>query len=55
MGTQQDPQWAVRDGDWKLLHNPLQSKKGELDPDQFMLVNVKRDVSETVNEAAHHP
>ncbi|MDJ1484117.1 sulfatase-like hydrolase/transferase [Cytophagaceae bacterium YF14B1] len=55
LGTPQEPQWAVREGDWKLLHNPLQSKKGELDAEQFMLVNVKRDASETVNEAANNP
>jgi arylsulfatase A len=23
LGTKANPQWAVRDGDWKLLHNPL--------------------------------
>ncbi len=54
-GTKQDPQWAVRDGDWKLLHSPQQSKKGELDANQFMLINMKNDMGEKKNEAAANP
>jgi arylsulfatase A len=54
-GPKEDPQWAVRDGDWKLLHNPLQSHNGELDINKFMLINLKRDSSEKVNESEKHP
>ncbi|OOQ57909.1 sulfatase [Mucilaginibacter pedocola] len=55
LGSKEDPQWAVREGDWKLLHNPIQSKKEELDANKFMLINLKRDSSEKVNEAANNP
>ena len=55
LGTKDNPQWAVRDGDWKLLHNPLQSNPGEVDADGFMLINMKEDSTETTNVAAQHP
>ncbi|WP_083729947.1 sulfatase-like hydrolase/transferase [[Flexibacter] sp. ATCC 35208] len=50
-GTKTDPQWAVREGDWKLLHSPFQGKENE----KLMLVNMKTDSSETTNVAAQHP
>lgn len=55
LGSKENPQWAVRDGDWKLLHNPLQSKQTELDEDKFMLINMKTDSTETTNMAAKYP
>lgn len=55
LGTKENPQWAVRDEDWKLLHNPLQSKASELDANKFMLINMKTDSTESINVAAQHP
>jgi len=54
-GTKGSPQWAVRNGDWKLLHNPLQAQAGETDSDGFMLINMKQDSTEHTNEASRHP
>lgn len=54
-GGANNPQWAVRDGDWKLLHNPLQVKPAELNADKLFLVNMKRDSTEHTNEADSHP
>lgn len=55
LGSKTNPQWAVRDGDWKLLHSPIESKPGDLDTGKFMLVNMRTDSSETINLAAQHP
>lgn len=54
-GTKDDPQWAVREGDWKLLHNPLKATTDELNKDKFMLVNIRRDSAERKNEADNNP
>ncbi|MCX2479857.1 sulfatase-like hydrolase/transferase [Pedobacter sp. MC2016-15] len=54
-GAKGNPQWAVREGDWKLLHSPRESKPADLDKDNFMLVNIKNGSTETRNEAAEHP
>ena len=54
-GTKDNPQWAVRDGDWKLLHSPIQAKPGEPDAGNFMLINMKTDSTETNNVATRHP
>lgn len=54
-GSEANPQWAVREGDWKLLHSPLESKGNELDGEKLMLVNIKTDSAETTNVAAQHP
>jgi arylsulfatase A-like enzyme len=57
VGAPKQPQWAVRQGDWKLIAN-VQSKP---DPDltdadkQFFLSNLATDVSEKTNHAAEHP
>lgn len=56
-GSQQSPQWAVREGDWKLVHNPIGDKlfgdnKGE---EKLYLFNIARDISEESNEASRHP
>jgi len=54
-GTKTDPQWAVREGDWKLLHSPRESNPSELDENKFMLVNMKKGSDEKINVAAEHP
>ena len=57
LGPTEKPQWAVRQGDWKLIAN-VQSKP---DPDltaadkQFFLSNLATDISEKTNHAAEHP
>ncbi|MDO1451192.1 sulfatase-like hydrolase/transferase [Rhodocytophaga aerolata] len=50
-------QWAVREGDWKLIGNPRDtSNKGKItDEDQFFLTNVARDPSEMRNLAGENP
>lgn len=55
LGTKELPQWSVRDGDWKLIHNPIQSTPADLDSNRFMLINIKKDKSEKTNEAANNP
>jgi arylsulfatase A-like enzyme len=53
----QKPQWAVRQGDWKLIANV----QAALDPNltaadkQFFLSNLATDISEKTNHAAEHP
>jgi len=49
-------QWAVRDGDWKLVVNPPLDPKtpGQLS-DLVFLGNLAQDVSETHNFAREHP
>lgn len=54
-GTKENPQWAVRDANWKLLHNPAQAKPGDLDAADLMLVDLDNDASESKNLAAQHP
>jgi arylsulfatase A len=49
--------WAVREGDWKLLHDVLDTTRrapGERIKGKF-LVNLHDDPLETTNVAAHHP
>ena len=48
-------QWAVREGDWKLMHNPFQSKSGELTKDKLFLVNMRDDPAESKNLADQNP
>jgi arylsulfatase A len=50
-------QWAVREGDWKLLGNPRDSsnKAPLTKDDQRFLSNLAEDVSEMKNLAADHP
>lgn len=52
-----DKQWVVRQGDWKLLGNPIdKSNKAKLLPgDSLFLVNLSIDSTEMKNEAAQHP
>lgn len=55
LGTKENPQWAVREGHWKLLHHPIESDRQELDADGFMLVNMAADSTEHRNEIARYP
>lgn len=54
-GRKDNPQWAVRMGDWKLLHNPVEAKKAELTKDGFFLVELKNDPGEHHNVAKKNP
>lgn len=54
-GTKENPQWAVRQGNWKLLHNPSSAKKSEKGADELFLVNLQQDTSEAKNLATQHP
>ena len=54
-GTKQLPQWAVREGDWKLMQNPIEASADELSSHKLMLVNIKKDPSERLNEADKNP
>lgn len=51
-GTKDAPQWAVREGDWKLIHNPIQGKPEDLTNEKLMLINLRADKSEKINEAS---
>jgi arylsulfatase A len=51
-------QWAVRQGPWKLLHNPNdQADTRKLAPPdrQWFLANLDQDIGEQTNLAASHP
>lgn len=55
-GGGESPQWAVRQGDWKLVHNPIGDKAPEAGNDQKLyLFNMKNDVEEKVNQTKQHP
>ncbi|MFC6102525.1 sulfatase family protein [Olivibacter domesticus] len=54
-GSKDDPQWAVRQGDWKLLHNPMQVAPQELDKQKYMLINLAEDPSEKRNVSQKYP
>ncbi len=51
------PQWAVREGNWKLIGNPKDtSDKGPLGPnDKLFLANLADDIGEMQNRAADKP
>ena len=53
-GTKENPQWAVLDGDWKLLHSPVEAPREELNNDNLMLVNLRNDAAEKQNVAGQH-
>ncbi len=57
IGKGNQAQWAVREGDWKLIGNPKDtSDKGPLGKDdRLFLSNPKQDPSEMINLAAKHP
>lgn len=50
-------QWAVREGNWKLIGNPRDtSNKAPITPaDRLFLSNMETDVGEMTNLAAQHP
>lgn len=54
-GKKDSPQWAVRKGDWKLLHNPMQVQAHELDEDGLLLINLVDDPAEKKNLSKAHP
>jgi len=54
-GSRENPQWAVRDKNWKLMHNPREARKAELTPEGFFLVDLDKDPGEKTNIAAKHP
>lgn len=54
-GGGNEPQWAVRKGDWKLMHNPMQAEPAEMGADKLFLVNMKTDSTERRNEASRNP
>ena len=56
-GSPQEPQWAVREGDWKLIHNPVGDKLfvDDHNPEQLYLFNIRTDPGEKANLAADHP
>ena len=58
VGTGPRAQWAVRDGDWKLIGNvrDTSNPKAPGDPAaKRYLVNLKTDASEKINLASQHP
>jgi arylsulfatase A-like enzyme len=57
LGRSGKAQWAVRQGDWKLLGNPKDnSNKAALgDDDKLFLVNLAEDPTEMTNLAKSHP
>jgi arylsulfatase A len=56
-GSQDAPQWAVREGDWKLIHNPRGNDLFANDNNsaQLYLFNIPKDVGESKNQADAHP
>lgn len=55
LGSPEKPQWAVREGDWKLLRHPSGAEHSELNEKGFFLANLKDDPAETTNVADLHP
>jgi arylsulfatase A-like enzyme len=57
VGGGKQAQWAVRQGDWKLIGNVLVSPDPNLaaDDKQLFLSNLATDVSEKTNFASQHP
>jgi arylsulfatase A-like enzyme len=56
-GKKDQPQWAVRQGDWKLIGNVQDTSGGALDGDdkKLFLANLALDVSEKKNLAKENP
>jgi arylsulfatase A-like enzyme len=57
VGLGQAAQWAVRDGDWKLIGNPADTSNGHerVKVDNKFLVNLAEDISEQSNLLDKHP
>ncbi|MGO1245309.1 MAG: sulfatase family protein [Sphingobacterium sp.] len=54
-GSKAAPQWAIRRGPWKLLHNPVQARNEELDTQKLFLVNMDEDPREQTNLSQSEP
>lgn len=56
-GKPASPQWAVREGDWKLLHNPVGDAlfSAEEGGERLYLFNIHKDVGERQNVADINP
>ncbi|WP_447640802.1 MULTISPECIES: sulfatase family protein [Chitinophagaceae] len=54
-GSKDNPQWSVRKGEWKLLHNPFEAAKSELTSEGYFLVNLENDPGERHNLAKDKP
>jgi len=56
-GGGNEPQWAVRHGDWKLIHNPVGNhlSEAEKNPKKLYLFNIKNDPGEMKNEEGKNP
>ncbi len=57
VGPENNPQWAVRQGDWKLIGNARDTGGGTLsgEDQKLFLSNLAQDVSERRNLAGAHP
>ena len=55
VGTGANAQWAVREGDWKLIGYPRDPTLEEQLTDSLYLTNIAQDVSEKTNLAEDHP
>jgi arylsulfatase A len=57
LGSGNNAQWVVRQGDWKLLGNPhdYSDKAPITKDDKLFLVNLGKDISEMTNLAKDHP
>jgi arylsulfatase A-like enzyme len=57
VGPAKQPQWAVREGEWKLIANVQSSPDPNLTAEdrRFFLSNPAADPSEKTNQAASHP
>lgn len=57
VGGGKKPQWAVREGDWKLIGNVQSSPDPALDAGDrsLFLSNLAADISERTNRAGQHP
>lgn len=54
-GTKEEPQWAVRKGDWKLLRYPEFAEKDELNEEGYFLTNIRNDPGEEKNLCTAYP
>src|SRR5690606_23604403 len=56
-GGGENPQWAVRHGDWKLLQNPVGNhlSESEKNPQNRYLFNIKNDLGEQENQVNQYP
>lgn len=56
-GGGSDPQWAVRHGDWKLIHNPVGSHLADAEKNErkLYLYHLAEDIGEQKNLVDQHP